>query len=63
MVNAMGCVNVKIANLDASIGELNYHEFSPMEAARPELLPVIELLFRPGHYDVLYQSDMTVERP
>jgi hypothetical protein len=50
MVNALACVNVKIANLDASATELNYHEFSPMEAADSSTLPTIELLFRPGHY-------------
>ncbi|KAI9007727.1 peptidase C65 Otubain-domain-containing protein [Hyaloraphidium curvatum] len=53
MVNALGCVNVKIANLDASATELNYHEFSPMEAPDSSKLPTIELLFRPGHYDIL----------
>ena len=55
--NALG-VNIKVANLDTSEtegGVINYHEFTPMDpvedVANP---PEIVLLYRPGHYDVLY---------
>ena len=54
MANALNC-SFKIANLDHSVVEdngINYHEILPSEG---EDLFQIYLLFRPGHYDVLYK--------
>ncbi|KAJ3224273.1 OTU domain, ubiquitin aldehyde binding [Clydaea vesicula] len=57
LVNALG-LNVKIANLDTSLtqnGEENYHDFSPFESV-VDNIPTVTLLFRPGHYDILYPN-------
>ena len=54
MANALNC-SFKIANLDHSmVGEsgINYHEIAPRDEKDSFK---IHLLFRPGHYDVLYQ--------
>ncbi|KAJ3088215.1 hypothetical protein HK102_009267 [Quaeritorhiza haematococci] len=59
MANALG-VNVRVANLDASqttTGTENYHDISPFDSlplSESEDQPKICLLFRPGHYDILY---------
>lgn len=56
LANALG-VSLRVANLDASPGPLNYHAIDPMEPTfAPDEHPqyVVHLLFRPGHYDVLY---------
>ncbi|KAI9356562.1 peptidase C65 Otubain-domain-containing protein [Zopfochytrium polystomum] len=61
MVNAFG-VNVLVDNLDLSAGtNMNVHDFSPFEpfegeAAAGAKEKVIELLYRPGHYDLLYRK-------
>ncbi|KAJ3343374.1 OTU domain, ubiquitin aldehyde binding [Gonapodya sp. JEL0774] len=55
LVNAIPLLNVRIANLDTTPGSVNFHEFSPMDADAKEL-PTVTLLFRPGHYDVLYAA-------
>ena len=56
MANVFG-VDIKIANLDLSddskVG-INFHEIIPMEPILLENTPVITLLYRPGHYDILY---------
>jgi ubiquitin thioesterase protein OTUB1 len=44
-------VGTRIVYLDGSTGELNHHDF-------PEgLEPEIHLLYRPGHYDILYPKE------
>lgn len=57
MANAFG-LNLKIAVLDAgSLAEgsgIHYTEISPWDVAGTEPLPTLTLLFRPGHYDLLY---------
>ncbi|KAJ3186551.1 OTU domain, ubiquitin aldehyde binding [Gaertneriomyces sp. JEL0708] len=55
MVNGLG-ITVKIANLDPSPTDtgINYHELSPMEAVQDADAFQVELLYRPGHYDILY---------
>ena len=56
MSNALG-IDIKIANLDPSPTHgkgINYHEISPMEPSNVSDAPVITLLYRPGHYDILY---------
>ena len=58
LVNAFA-VNLKICNLDSSItehGTENYHEFTPFESplkSKGSKSPLIELLYKPGHYDIL----------
>ena len=44
-------VNLIIAYLDGHPGDLNYHEFGDVEG------PHIALLYRPGHYDLLYPQE------
>lgn len=54
MANALNCC-IKIANLDHSaVGQvgINYHEIVPREEKESYK---IYLLFKPGHYDVLYE--------
>jgi ubiquitin thioesterase protein OTUB1 len=51
--NALG-LNIKVANLDLSGTELNYHEFQPFDPSPLPNQPTINILFRPGHYDILY---------
>lgn len=55
--NAFG-IDINVANLDGSAGNLNYHEFSPMipPANESEKPPPVTLLYRPGHYDILYKT-------
>ncbi|KAI9207571.1 peptidase C65 Otubain-domain-containing protein [Polychytrium aggregatum] len=59
MANVFG-VDVKIANLDPTEGSdgavLNFHEITPMDAVGIDEKdrPKVVLLYRPGHYDVLY---------
>ncbi|KAI9014720.1 peptidase C65 Otubain-domain-containing protein [Gaertneriomyces semiglobifer] len=55
MVNGLG-ITVKIANLDPSPTDtgINYHELSPMEEVQDADAFQVELLYRPGHYDILY---------
>ncbi|KAJ8324386.1 hypothetical protein QVD99_002418 [Batrachochytrium dendrobatidis] len=49
-------VDIRIANLDTSVATegINFHEISPMEPMQVDQPPTITLLYRPGHYDVLY---------
>ena len=56
MSNALG-LKIKIANLDPAPTDLNFHEISPMEPLQVEKQPEIHLLYRPGHYDVLYSKE------
>ncbi|KND03028.1 uncharacterized protein SPPG_02098 [Spizellomyces punctatus DAOM BR117] len=56
--NALG-ITIRIANLDPTPTDagVNYHELSPMEPLEvPGDVPEVVLLYRPGHYDVLYPS-------
>jgi ubiquitin thioesterase protein OTUB1 len=63
MVNEFD-VSVQVETLDlsrTSQGEMNHHVISPMSqdsesiADKDDALPpLIHLLYRPGHYDVLY---------
>ncbi|KAJ3414683.1 OTU domain, ubiquitin aldehyde binding [Chytridiales sp. JEL 0842] len=53
IANALG-LKIKVANLDLSGSTLNYHEFEPMEPCPISDQPTIQLLFRPGHYDLIY---------
>ncbi len=53
MANAFG-ISIKVANLDASICEgINYHEITSMFGLVDDAF-VVSLLYRPGHYDILY---------
>ena len=55
MANAFG-VTIKVANLDNSStpnNEINMHEISPMMDSVSGV-PVITILYRPGHYDIIY---------
>jgi ubiquitin thioesterase protein OTUB1 len=52
--NAIG-VTCKVVYLDSSSTDvLNTHTISPMNEELPGA-PVICLLYRPGHYDILYE--------
>ncbi|KAJ1542413.1 hypothetical protein HK405_010000, partial [Cladochytrium tenue] len=57
MANAFG-VPVRVEDLDLSESdEVNHHDITPMEPALADALgnsvvPSVELLYRPGHYDV-----------
>ena len=51
MSNALG-LNIKVADLDSSDSDLNFHDISPMEGGSAFHVP-ITLLYRPGHYDIL----------
>ncbi|KAJ3165696.1 hypothetical protein HDU88_003889 [Geranomyces variabilis] len=65
IATALG-VTIRIGNLDSSStaeGAMNWHEIDPLEPLAvtskvdgdgPE--PVVELLYRPGHYDILYKQ-------
>ncbi|KAJ3246298.1 hypothetical protein HDU78_007382 [Chytriomyces hyalinus] len=56
MSNALG-VTINVANLDGSDADLNFHEITPMmplELENPKSQPVLNLLYRPGHYDIVY---------
>ncbi|KAK9472049.1 peptidase C65 Otubain-domain-containing protein [Dipodascopsis tothii] len=53
LVNVIGRVDLRVVYMDRSYGDTPVtHDFSPMEAAGD--LPKIELLYRPGHYDIFY---------
>jgi len=55
IVNALKvCVN--IAYLDSTDHEVNYIKFGE-EYQKNEKTPVINLLFTPGHYDILYTNE------
>ncbi|TPX32603.1 hypothetical protein SmJEL517_g04329 [Synchytrium microbalum] len=61
MSSALG-VNIKVANLDlaeTSGGDINYHEFSPMDPVDIPNQPEVVLMYRPGHYDVIYPNVKT----
>lgn len=64
LVNALG-LNCTVADFDSSetvSKQINYHEFAPMESLPSqddEVTPAIVLLYRPGHYEILYESDYT----
>ncbi|CAI5987715.1 unnamed protein product [Closterium sp. NIES-64] len=45
-------VPIRIVYLDRSAGQANFHEFLPEESVRAT--PAMTLLYRPGHYDILY---------
>ncbi|KAI8850556.1 peptidase C65 Otubain-domain-containing protein [Chytridium lagenaria] len=53
MSNALK-INIKVADLDATDTDLNFHEFSPMDPVVGVEVPTITLLYRPGHYDIVY---------
>ncbi|KAI8616309.1 peptidase C65 Otubain-domain-containing protein [Chytriomyces sp. MP71] len=56
IANALG-VTINVANLDASDADLNFHDISPMiplELENSSSQPVLNLLYRPGHYDIVY---------
>ncbi|KAJ1332709.1 hypothetical protein BSLG_008338 [Batrachochytrium salamandrivorans] len=55
MANIFG-VDIRIGNLDTTTSTqgINFHEISPMEPMQIDESPMISLLYRPGHYDVLY---------
>lgn len=58
MANVFG-VDIKVANLDTTSSEgINYHEISAMEPIQIDNSPTISLLYRPGHYDVLYPKPL-----
>jgi ubiquitin thioesterase protein OTUB1 len=48
-------ITVRVANLDVSETRLNFHDISPMDSALPTI-PIVSLLYRPGHYDILYET-------
>lgn len=54
MANAFG-IDIRVANLDTTPSDsINYHDISPMEPMQVDQVPCITLLYRPGHYDILY---------
>ena len=61
MSNAFS-ISIKVANLDATPlskeSGINYHVISPMnEIPEPlQLAPILALLYRPGHYDILVSA-------
>lgn len=61
--DALG-VPIRIVYLDSSVGdggknvEVNSHDFTPSESPLPDrekMKPLVVLLYRPGHYDILYE--------
>ncbi|KAJ3065413.1 OTU domain, ubiquitin aldehyde binding [Podochytrium sp. JEL0797] len=57
MSNALG-VTINVANLDSSDADLNFHDITPMMPLELKegkgAQPVVNLLYRPGHYDIVY---------
>lgn len=55
LANALG-IEIKIANLDHSGKDLNYHSIEPGLSSEVILAdgPTVGLLFKPGHYEILY---------
>ncbi|KAJ3294259.1 OTU domain, ubiquitin aldehyde binding [Borealophlyctis nickersoniae] len=55
--NAFG-IPIHIANLDPTqtAGEVNYHEITPMEPLPVDQQYSVVLLYRPGHYEILYRK-------
>lgn len=59
--DALG-VPLRIVYLDSSVGdggktvEVNSHDFIPAELSQEKLKPSVVLLYRPGHYDILYEK-------
>lgn len=60
--DALG-VSIRIAYLDRSHDDkgsvtVNHHDFTPtvgdLTGATVEIKPFVTLLYRPGHYDILY---------
>lgn len=61
-------IPIRVVYLDQSIGAamagvghaegaaVNHHDFMPeaMQSTTPQVLPRVHLLYRPGHYDILY---------
>ncbi|KAI8927046.1 peptidase C65 Otubain-domain-containing protein [Entophlyctis helioformis] len=61
MANIFG-VQVNVGNLDTAKADqgINYHEISSFNPLQVDNPPVLTLLYRPGHYDILYPaSDAT----
>ncbi|KAL3700631.1 hypothetical protein R1sor_018653 [Riccia sorocarpa] len=56
--DALG-VPIRVVYLDRSVGadgkntDVNHHDFVPTEGSNVDIPPVV-LLYRPGHYDILY---------
>ncbi|KAJ3309162.1 OTU domain, ubiquitin aldehyde binding [Boothiomyces sp. JEL0838] len=49
-------ITIRVGNLDTTPTEkINYHEISPMDG---ESTLSLSLLFRPGHYDILYDDKL-----
>ena len=57
MANLLG-IRIKVANLDptATPDGINYHDIEPMEPLPVDDQTSIVLLYRPGHYDILYPN-------
>ncbi|KAJ3055585.1 hypothetical protein HK097_010009 [Rhizophlyctis rosea] len=57
MANLLG-VRIKVANLDptSTPDGINYHDMEPMDPLPVDDQTSIVLLYRPGHYDVLYPN-------
>lgn len=62
--DALG-VPIRIVYLDSSVGdggknvEVNFHDFIPSElplSKQEKVKPLVVLLYRPGHYDILYEK-------
>lgn len=48
-------VTVRVVYMDRGAGgKVNEHDFNPLHAEGPPAEPRIHMLYRPGHYDVLY---------
>ncbi|XP_058103563.1 OVARIAN TUMOR DOMAIN-containing deubiquitinating enzyme 1-like [Magnolia sinica] len=62
--DALG-VPIRVVNLDSSsckassVNEANHHDFIPGNGPNP-VKPIITLLYRPGHYDILYPKRLTL---
>ncbi|KAK9459926.1 peptidase C65 Otubain-domain-containing protein [Lipomyces oligophaga] len=56
LVNALETVELGVVYMDRSAGEeASVHTFEPMKPLEGQRLLRIDLLYRPGHYDVFYR--------
>ena len=69
-LNSLSCfqVPVRVLYLDRSMGALmagvsddgettvNHHDFIPEAMQKSEMPPRVNVLYRPGHYDLIYRN-------
>eukprot|EP00842_Homolaphlyctis_polyrhiza_P006448 jgi/Hompol1/6804/HPOL_002290-RA len=51
-------LEIRVANLDTTATDsgINYHNITPFDPILGDNVPTISLLYRPGHYDILYPN-------